>query len=871
MKRITIGILAHVDAGKTTLCEALLYHSGTIKTLGRVDHKNAFLDTHNLERSRGITIFSKQAVLTLPDTEITLLDTPGHVDFSAEMERTLQVLDYAILVISGSAGVQAHTRTLWKLLERYHIPTFLFVTKMDLPGADRGEILSALQSLLNIPCVDFSPDIHPDTQYDACAMCSEMLMEEYLETGALTDKSISDSISNRELVPCCFGSGLKMMGVDHLLKTINRYTQMPDYSDEFSARVFKISRDTQGMRLTHLKITGGQLKVRSILSYQTEKGELKEEKIQSIRIYSGEKYRSVESLSAGSICAVAGLTSTWPGQGLGHAPVAYKPILTPVLSYRILLPPDVDARSFLPKLLLLAEEDPLLHIVWNERLQEIQVQLMGDVQIDILCKLVEERFDTHITVDAGHILYRETIAEAVEGVGHFEPLRHYAEVHLLIEPLPQGSGLQFASDCSENVLDRNWQRLILTHLMEKEHLGVLIGSPLTDVRYTLKSGRAHLKHTEGGDFRQATYRAVRQGIMGAKSVLLEPWYQFQILLPAEQLGHAMSDIRSMKGTFNAPVEQGDRMLLSGFAPVSCMRNYAKELSAYTHGHGQISLFVSGYAPCHDAEKVIESVAYNPLSDLENTPDSIFCAHGAGFNVRWDMVPKYMHLESCLKPVQENSNAPILRKQNISIDEKELEAIMDREFGPIRRREYSPAQEKAASLNRSISEQKKTQYLIVDGYNVIFAWDGLRDLAQTDLEAARRQLIHLLINYRGFTKCELILVFDAYRVPDNPGSKTMKDGLRIVYTAHGETGDMYIEQLANSIGRNNNVRVVTSDALIQISALRSGVLRISAAEFEDELLRTNNQIADILLAMQRKPVRMHSLIIRDTRKDEKKND
>lgn len=869
-KRITVGILAHVDAGKTTLCEALLYRSGAIRTAGRVDHKNAFLDTHALERQRGITIFSKQAVLRLPGTELTLLDTPGHVDFSAEMERTLQVLDYAVLVISGTDGVQAHTRTLWRLLDRYRVPAFVFVTKMDLPGADRAAVLRALQSQLQIPCADFSADLGPEERFDGCAMCSEALMEEFLDTGGLCDDSIAAAIARRELVPCCFGSGLRLDGVDCLLDTLVRYTRMPAYGSEFAARVYKISRDAQGTRLTHMKITGGSVRVRGVLSYLSENGEPKEEKVQALRVYSGEKFSAAEVLEAGSVCAVAGLTATWPGQGLGAAPEAKKPLLEPVLSYRIVLPADVDPRVMLPKLSMLAEEDPQLHIVWNEPLQEIHVQLMGDVQIEILCKLIEERFDTVVSVDAGRILYRETIAAPVEGVGHFEPLRHYAEVHLLLEPLPQGSGVQYAVDCSENVLDRNWQRLILTHLMEKSHLGVLTGSPLTDVRYTLKSGRAHLKHTEGGDFRQATYRAVRQGLMNAKSILLEPWYQFRILLPMEHLGHAMSDVRTMNGSFAPPVEQEDGVLLCGSAPVSCMRNYARELSAYTHGRGQISLFVEGYAPCHNAEKVVEAACYDPQADLENTPDSVFCAHGAGFNVPWHLVPEYMHLESCLKPVRPEQEAPTARSRSLSIDDKELEAIMEREFGPIRRPEYSAARGAPALRDRSIPERVRTQYLIVDGYNVIFAWDGLRELAQQDLEAARRELIHLLINYRGFTRCELILVFDAYRVPDNPGSKTMKDGVRIVYTAQGETGDMYIEQLANDIGKNNNVRVVTSDALIQISALRSGILRVSAKEFEDELLRTNDQIAELLLALQRKPVRMHSLIITERRKDGEKH-
>ena len=867
MKKLTVGVLAHVDAGKTTLCEALLYRAGMIGALGRVDHKTAFLDTHALERERGITIFSKQAVLRLPDAELTLLDTPGHVDFSAEMERTLQVLDYCILVISGTDGVQAHTRTLWRLLERYAVPAFVFVTKMDLPGADRDAVLQALQNQLHIPCADFSADIADADRFDACAMCDEALMEEYLETEKLSDLSIAGAVARRTLAPCCFGSGLKMEGITALLEALDRYTQMPAYGSEFSARVFKISRDAQGARLTHLKLTGGSLRVRAPLRYKSETGEDMEEKVQAIRIYSGEKFRAVEELGPGSVCAVTGLTATWPGQGLGAAPDGEKPLLEPVLSYRIVLPPEVDARTMLPKLRQLAEEDPQLHIVWQERLQEIHVQLMGDVQIEVLCKLIEDRFDVRVGVDAGRILYRETITAPVEGVGHFEPLRHYAEVHLLLEPLPRGSGIQFASDCSENLLDRNWQRLILTHLMEKPHLGVLTGSPLTDIRYTLKSGRAHLKHTEGGDFRQATYRAVRQGLMGAENILLEPWYRFQIALPMEQLGRAISDVRAMNGSFEPPEEHDGLMVLTGAAPVSSMRNYARELAAYTHGRGQLACYVAGYAPCHDAQKVIEAIGYDPLADLENTPDSVFCAHGAGFNVRWDQVPEYMHLESCLKPLREDGE-PVLRKQNLDLDDKELEAIMEREFGPIRRPEYSAPQRSPVLHERNLPDPVKTQYLIVDGYNVIFAWDGLRELAREDLSQARRALINLLINYRGFTKCELVLVFDAYRVPDNPGRRTVRDGVRIVYTAQGETGDMYIEQLANSIGKNNNVRVVTSDALVQISALRSGILRVSALEFERELERTNEQIAQLLRELQRRPGAMHSLIIRDTRREEK---
>ena len=862
MKKLTVGILAHVDAGKTTLCEALLYRSGAIRVAGRVDHRNAFLDTHALERARGITIFSKQAIVRLPGTELTILDTPGHVDFSAEMERTMQVLDYGILVISGTDGVQAHTRTLWQLLERNSIPTFVFVTKMDLPGADREKVLCDLRDLLGAPCVDF--DAETAERLDECAMSDEVLMEEFLQTGNLADDSLASAVARRSLAPCFFGSGLRMEGVDALLAALDRYTMAPAYGTEFSARVFKISRDTQGSRLTHLKITGGTLRQRAPLRYLSERGEPVEEKITAIRLYSGEKFTAAEAADAGSVCAVTGLSATWAGQGLGVAPEGRKAMLEPVLSYRIVLPEGTDARTVLPKLRQLAEEDPQLHVEWHD--PEIRVQLMGDVQIEILCKLIEDRFDLHVGVDAGRILFRETIAGPVEGVGHFEPLRHYAEVHLFLDPLPRGSGIEYCVDCSENLLDRNWQRLILTHLLEKTHLGVLTGSPVTDIRYTLKSGRAHLKHTEGGDFRQATYRAVRQGLMRAESILLEPWYRFVIELPMEQLGRAINDIRAMDGCFDPPEERNGMMVLSGEAPVSAMRNYGRELAAYTHGLGRISLYAASYAPCHDAPRVIEETGYDPQADLENTPDSVFCAHGAGFNVRWDKVPEYMHLESCLKP-ESSEDAPVLRRGNLNIDEKELEAIMEREFGPIRRKEYSAPQRSPVLYERSLPERKTKQYLIVDGYNVIFAWDGLRILAQEDLERAREALIDLLINYRSFTGCELVLVFDAYRVPDNPGSRSVRDGVRIVYTAQGETGDMYIEQLANGIGKNENVRVVTSDALVQISALRSGILRVSAREFEQELLRTDAQIAALLRALQEKAEPMHSVIVRDTRKEE----
>ena len=856
MKKIVVGMLAHVDAGKTTLSEAMLYESGHLKKLGRVDNKDAFLDNDPLERERGITIFSKQAILCRNDMEITLLDTPGHVDFSAEMERTLQVLDYAVLVISGASGVQSHTRTLWKLLKRYAVPTFVFVTKMDQPGTDKAAILRELTDSLSMPCVDFA--VRGDALWDACAMCDEVLMEEYLETGALSDTALQEAVAAQTLVPCCFGSGLKMEGVEELLSLLTRLTKMPDPAPQFSARVYKISRDAKGVRLTHMKITGGSLGVRDPLSYLSGDGQPMQEKVQGLRQYSGEKFTNLEYAEAGTVVCVTGLTATWAGQGLGDAGEGRAPLLEPVLSYRLVLPPETDAHSFLPKLRQLEQEDPQLRIVWLERLQEIHVQLMGEVQTEILCKLIEERFDVSVTVDEGHILYKETLCKPCEGVGHFEPLRHYAEVHLLLEPLPRGSGVQYCLDCSEDLLDRNWQRLILTHLIEKNHLGICIGAPMTDVRYTLKSGKAHPKHTEGGDFRQATYRALRQGFMTGGTRVLEPWYQFTLKLPMEYLGRAMSDIRAMQGSFLPPQTIETDSILSGEAPVACLRNYARDVAAYTHGQGQLSCTPAGYAPCHDAQRIIEEAQYDPLADLENTPDSVFCSHGAGVNIRWDQVPEFMHLESCLKPPKPQTPQ---RPRSFDMDEKELEAIMEREFGPIRRPEYSAPRVHPTLQDRTLPEVSKVQYYLIDGYNVIFAWDALHAVANYDLSLARKALIDILVNYKSFKSCELVLVFDGYRVADNPGTREFQDGVRIVYTPQGVTGDMYMEQLANDIGKNHHVTVVTSDALIQLSALRSGILRMSAHEFQQELIRTDDQIAAILRDLQRHPEAMHSLIIK----------
>ena len=840
-KNRLIGVLAHVDAGKTTLSEAMLYCSGRIRKLGRVDHRDSFLDTHELERERGITIFSKQAVLELPETRLFLLDTPGHADFAAEAERTLQVIDAAVLVISGTDGVQAHTSTLWALLERYRVPCFVFVTKMDLPGPGRAALTESLQKELSENCVDFTL---PENERDEkIALCDEEAMERYLEAGGFDDETLRGLIARRALFPCFFGAGLKTEGVDALLEALDRLTPAAPPREGFAAKVYKIGRDAQGKRLSYVKITGGTLRVRDALVYRDEKGETHEEKIAQIRLYSGIKYETPEEVGTGESCALLGLTASWPGLGLGAEPDAEAPVLEPVLSYRVLLPRGTDARLLLPKLMQLQEEDPQLHVVWNERGGDIRLQLMGRVQTEVLRRLIKDRFDVEIGFDAGHILYRETIADRVEGVGHYEPLRHYAEVHLILEPLPRGSGLVFDTVCSEDELDRNWQRLILTHLAERPHLGVLTGSPITDMKITLAAGRAHLKHTEGGDFRQATYRAVRQGLMLAESVLLEPWYAFRLELPTEQIGRAIGDLRAMGGVFDSPEELGGRSRLEGSAPVSGLNSYGEELAAYSCGRGKLSLRPDGYRPCKNAQAVIEELGYEPESDLDNSPDSVFCAHGAGFVVKWDKVPEYMHLESCLKkPTERPSAAP--RLKNPDIDERELEAIMEREFGPIRRPRYqAPSRNEAPAAGIEIPAKK--EYLIVDGYNVIFALPELKALAKERLDLAREKLMDLLSNYAGFTKAELVLIFDAYRRPSHPGARSDWHNIHVVYTDDGETADAYIERLANDIGKNYAVRVVTSDSLIRLSALRSGVLRTSSGEFGEELAWVLRQIEELL--------------------------
>lgn len=829
MHNVVIGILAHVDAGKTTLAEALLYETGALRKLGRVDHGDTVMDTHEIERARGITVFASQARFTLGDFDVTLLDTPGHVDFSAETERTLQVLDYAVLVISGIDGVQAHTRTLWKLLRLYHVPTLIFVTKMDFARKTKAELLDNLRRELDDNCIDFTDE----ERFESLAMCREDLLEQFLDSGTVSDEDAAELITAELCYPVWFGSGLKLEGVSEFCDDLPRYLRAKQYPAEFGAKVYKISHDGQGNRLTHLKVTGGTLRVRDSIG---------EEKISQIRLYQGAKFAPADEVSAGGVCAVMGLAHTENGQGLGLEKSAVAPILEPVMNYRIVLPDGVDSRTMMPKLRLLEEEDPQLHIFYDSRLQEIHVSLMGQVQVEILKAVIAQRFDVNVIIDCGRVLYKETICNTVEGVGHYEPLKHYAEVHLILEPLPLGRGLVFASACSEDVLDRNWQRLILTHLMEKPHLGVLTGSPITDMKITLAAGRAHLKHTEGGDFRQATYRGVRQGLMQAKSKLLEPWYAFRLELPTEQLGRAINDIRAKHGTFDSPEDVGDMVRLCGKAPVAAMNNYAAEVAAYTGGRGRLALELAGYDECQNEEEVIAAFAYAPESDLDNTPDSVFCAHGAGFNVKWSEVPRYMHLESCLK--KEAPYTPQVNRRNLQLDEKELEAIMTREFGPIKRPTYrTPSATFAGDAEGSFAIKKRR--FIVDGYNVIFAWDDLHKLAEVDLAAARDQLLHQLANFAGFTGTEMVLVFDGYKVPENEGEKFDKHGVHVVYTKEHETGDMYIERLVQEIGKNEQVRVVTSDGLIQLSAVHSGVLRMSAREFEIELAAVNEEIGKVL--------------------------
>lgn len=831
MKKIIAGILAHVDAGKTTLAEAMLYRTGKLRKIGRVDHGDTALDTHALERERGITIFASQAVFSTDKMEVTLLDTPGHVDFSSETERTLGVLDYAILVISGLDGVQSHTLTLWKLLRLYGVPTFVFVTKMDFARKSREEIIENLNSELDGDFVDFGDEA---AMSEGLALCSESMMEKYLGGETIDEREIAEAIKLRQVFPCFFGSGLKLDGIDEFIDALEKYTIQPEYSEAFGAKVFKISHDPQGVRLTHIKVTGGSIKVREMIG---------NEKISGIRIYSGAKFTTADEGKSGEICALTGLDKTHNGQGLGFEAAGERPTLEPVMNYRVVLPDGCDADTILPKLRELEEEDPQLHVTWNSHLKEIHVGLMGDVQAEILKSIVAERFGVKIDIDSGRVMYKETIENKVEGIGHYEPLRHYAEVHLIMEPLPRGSGLVFRTDCSEDTLDRNWQRLILMHLGEKQHLGVLTGSPITDMRITLAAGRAHIKHTEGGDFRQATYRAVRQGLMQAKSKLLEPYFSFRLEVPSEQIGRAINDIRMRSGSFDSPEESSGISVLRGRAPVTELNGYASEVAAYTGGRGRLYCESAGYDDCHNAEKVIAELAYDPEADLENTPDSVFCAHGGGFGVKWNKVGEYMHLESCLE--KEKPYTPPVNRRNLHIDDKELEAIMEREFGKPKYELYRPTAKKNDGNQTDFEMTERKSYVLVDGYNVIFAWDELKSLADTDLGAAREQLMEILCNYSAYTKNNVVLVFDAYKVPGNTGERFDFHNIHVVYTKERELGDVYIEKLISEIGKNDRVRVVTSDNLIQLSAVRFGVLRMSAAEFEREVDSVHAKIGKFL--------------------------
>ena len=846
-KQIVLGILAHVDSGKTTLSEAMLYRAGVTRRLGRVDHKDAFLDTDALEKERGITIFSKQALLTAGDTDITLLDTPGHVDFSTETERTLQVLDYAVLVVSGTDGVQSHTETLWRLLRRYHVPTFVFVNKMDLPGMERQELLAQLNRRLGEGFVDFGAE--QADRDEALALCDENLMDRMLDAGQLQDADLIPAIARRHVFPCWFGAALKLEGVDALLDGLDRYTRPAPALEAFGAKVFKVSQDEQGARLTWLRVTGGELKVKAQLTGEAD-GEPWAEKANQLRLYSGAKYTLAEAIGPGQVCAVTGLTKARPGEGLGAERDSDLPVLEPVLSYQVLLPEGADMHAALGKLHRLEEEEPQLHVVWNETLGEIHVQLMGEIQLEVLRSLLAERFGLEVEFGPGGILYKETITEPMEGVGHYEPLRHYAEVHLKLEPLPRGSGMQFAADCREEVLDKNWQRLVLTHLEEKQHLGVLTGSPLTDVKITLIAGRAHLKHTEGGDFRQATYRAVRQGLMLAKSQLLEPWYAFRLEVPAENIGRAMSDIQRMEGAFDPPESGEETAVLTGFAPVSTMRSYPMEVVSYTRGRGHLSLTLDGYRPCHNAQEVIAAIGYEPEHDLDNPADSVFCAHGAGFVVPWDQVRSHMHVDSGWgKSTRPEQEAAVPQRRAMAYratleEDAELLKIFERTYGPIKRdplAAFRPVQKRERPDFAAEQWEIAPEYLLVDGYNIIFAWDELNALSKESLDAARHKLMDILCNYQGFQKCVLILVFDAYRVPGSPGSIEQYHNIHVVYTKEAETADMFIERVTHEIGRNRRVRVATSDGMEQIIILGHGALRVSARMFHEEVQNVEKQI------------------------------
>ena len=842
MKRLTIGILAHVDSGKTTLSEGLLYCAGMLRKLGRVDHGDAFLDTHALEKSRGITIFSKQARLLYGDCEFTLLDTPGHVDFSAEAERTLSVLDYALLVVSGSEGIQPHTETLFKLLCRYSVPTFVFINKMDISHLSRQELMGGLKKMGD-GFIDFSDDVPKEEFYDGLAMCSEDMMERYLDTGTVPADAIRQSIRQRQVFPCFFGSALKLEGIKELLAGLEEYTAEPPRGDEFGARVFKISDDPQGARLTHMKITSGCLKVKDVLH-----GSGWAEKADQIRIYSGAKYQTVDQAPAGMVCAVTGLTSAHPGDGLGAEAGAPSPVLEPVLAYRAVLPEGVDAHKALSALRKLEDADPALHVAWNEGLQEIRVQLMGEVQLEIVQSLLKERFGIDIGFDQGGILYKETITSTVEGVGHYEPLRHYAEVHLLLQPLEAGGGLVFSTGCKEDELDKNWQRLILTHLKEKTHLGVLTGSPITDMSITLVAGKAHLKHTEGGDFRQATYRALRQGLMQAESRLLEPWYSFSLQVPQECVGRAMNDLQAMGASFAPPEQRQEDAVISGTAPVIKLQGYPAVLTGYTKGRGRLSCEGAKYLPCHNSDEVIAAIGYDPESDTDNPADSVFCSHGAGHTVKWNAVFDNMHIPAVLRPKSEPEHehaAPILSRS----DEEELIRIYERTYGPIRSNPIAAFRPSVSVQSQGFRLPEATEtgpeYLLVDGYNIIFAWDDLAAIAKEDMDLARSRLVNLMCNYRGLHRCEIILVFDAYRIKGNTGSVETVNNISVVYTKEAETADSYIERTTHELSKNYRVQVATSDRMEQLIIIGNGAMRISADAFRKEVDRTEAAMRELM--------------------------
>lgn len=851
MKKITVGITAHVDSGKTTLAEAMLYTTGKIRRLGRVDNGSSFLDTDSIERDRGITIFASQAEFSSGNTQFTLLDTPGHVDFSAETERTMRVLDYAVLVISGTDGVQSHTSTLWKLLRKYEVPVFIFVNKMDLVGADRSAVLDNLRRQLSDSCVDFTQS--EEEINESAAACCEELMEKFFADGSISCDDMVSAIKQRRVFPCFFGSALKMEGIDVFLAALDQYTSEADTQQEFGAKVYKISYDSKGTRLTHMKIMGGELRVRSEITYLSADGEEITGKVSSVRFYSGEKFRTADAALAGEVCAVTGLDGTYAGQGIGCIRNSERAVLEPVMTYQVILPADKNVYEALKDMRRLEDEDPQLHIVWNEQLREIHIQLMGAVQLEVLAQLTEQKFGYPVSFGSGAVAYKETITAPVEGVGHYEPLRHYAEVHLLLEPLPAGSGMQFGTVCHEDDLDRNWQRLILTHLEEKEHIGVLTGSPITDMKITLAAGRAHLKHTEGGDFRQATYRAIRQGLRSAESMLLEPYFDYELEIPSEYVGRAIADLQHMSAEFNAPEQNGDMSLITGSAPVSEMSDYQAEVTGYTRGRGRLSCVNGGYRPCHNADEVIAAIGYDCDSDVENSADSVFCSHGAGYVVKWNEVPEHMHLPSCLSPEpDEEQSVKRLRAERFvreAVSDKELMEIFERTYGKIERdprKSFRTVKEKSDySKPVKLPDYEGPDYLLVDGYNIIYAWDELSRIAEENLDAARAELINMMCNYRGYAGCELILVFDAYRVKGKHREVESYCGINIVFTQEAETADSYIERVSHELSKKHRVKVATSDGMEQMIILGNGAMRISAAEFRKRVKDAEDEIRRFL--------------------------